>query len=167
MFKLREMLQALQQAEVDFVVVGGVAASAHGAAHVTQDLDVCYSRAPDNLGRLVQAVAPYRPRLRTRGVPEGLPFLWDVETLRRGLHFTLQTRLGDLDLLAEIPGLGTYERLRAHSVSLPLYGSEVLVLDLENLIRAKEATGREKDRRQLPELQSLLALRRQQRREDG
>ena len=41
MFKLREMLQMLQRAEIDFIVVGGVAASAHGSAHVTQDLDVC------------------------------------------------------------------------------------------------------------------------------
>ncbi len=75
MFRLKELVQALQAAEVDFVIVGGVAMSAHGSAHVTQDLDVCYSRAPDNLERLVQALALLKPRLRVEGEPEGLPFL--------------------------------------------------------------------------------------------
>ena len=108
MFRLKKLVQALQAAEVDFVIVGGVAMSAHGSAHVTQDLDVCYSRAPDNLERLVQALALLKPRLRVEGEPEELPFLWDAETLRRGLNFTLMTHHGDVDLLGEVSGLGAY-----------------------------------------------------------
>ena len=106
MFRLTKLVQALQEAEVDFVVVGSMAMSAHGSAHATQNLELCYRRAPDNLERLVQALAPLKPRLRVEGEPEGLPFLWDAETLRRGLNFTLLTHHGDVDLLgwARYPG---------------------------------------------------------------
>jgi len=72
-------LTALAKANVTFVVVGGYAAMLLGSALVTQDLDICYERTPENMERLVSALSPYRPRLR--GAPEGLPFLFDVQTL--------------------------------------------------------------------------------------
>ena len=75
----------------------GVAATIHGSARVTQDLDIVYARTPENFARLVAALAPHAPYLR--GAPPGLPFRWDAETIRRGLNFTLTTTLGDVDLL--------------------------------------------------------------------
>jgi hypothetical protein len=97
-------VQALCDAGVDFVVIGGLAATLHGSAQVTYDLDICYSRALANLHRLIDALAPFHPR--PRGIPFGLPFVWDAATLRNGTVFTLQTDLGEIDLLAEVTGLG-------------------------------------------------------------
>ena len=167
MFRLKELVQALQEAEVDFVIVGGVAMSTHGSAHVTQDLDVCYSRAPDNLERLVRALAPLKPRLRVESEPEGLPFLWDAETLRRGLNFTLMTHHGDVDLLGEVSGLGAYEEVRRSAEHIELFGKEIWVLGLPGLIASKQAAARPRDLRQIPELRALLALKEKERSERG
>lgn len=65
------------------------------------DLDVVYERSADNLNRLVEALGPLSPYLR--GAPPGLPFAFDVATLRRGLNFTLVTTLGDIDCWAKSP----------------------------------------------------------------
>ncbi|SPE33479.1 conserved hypothetical protein [Candidatus Sulfopaludibacter sp. SbA3] len=90
------------------------------------------------------------------GFPEGLPFVWDDVTLRNRSQFTLATDLGDIDLLAEISGVGTFEQVREHSIQVDAFDRSVWTLDLRTLIRAKRAAGREKDLRVLPELESLL-----------
>ena len=69
--------------EIDFVVIGGVAAAIYGSSIVTHDLDICYARAAPNLEKL--AVALVTVNARVRGAPEGLPFILDAETLRHGL----------------------------------------------------------------------------------
>lgn len=74
------LLRALASAGVEYILVGGAAATAHGAARLTLDLDVVYRRSDDNLERLARALAPYQPYLR--GAPPGLPFVWDAATLR-------------------------------------------------------------------------------------
>jgi hypothetical protein len=148
------LLRMLKEAGVDFIVVGGVAAVAHGSARLTQDLDVVYSRAPQNIRRLAAALAPHAPYLR--GAPSGLPFRWSEETIRRGLNFTLTTASGDLDVLGEIAGGGDYEALLPHTVALELFGMECLCLDLECLIRVKRAAGRPRDLEAVAELEALL-----------
>jgi len=147
----------LVDAGVEVIVVGGLAAQAHGAARLTQDADFLYRRTPDNIERLASALAPYSPYLR--GAPPGLPFVFDVGTIKRGLNFTLRTTLGDLDLLGEMAGGGTYEEVKPHTVSLSVFGRQILVLDLPALIRAKRAAGRPKDLEAIAELEALLAER--------
>jgi predicted nucleotidyltransferase len=155
---LEQLLQILHAAEVKFVLIGGLAAIAHGAETVTGDVDICYARDRDNLERLVQALAPVHPRLR--GVPPDLPFRLDFPTLRAGLNFTLTTDLADLDLLGEVLGLGGYDAVYAASEEIEMSGFRYSVITLEGLIRAKRAAGRPKDLRALYELEALLALRR-------
>ena len=103
------LLRALADGRVDFILVGGVAARAHGSARLTQDLDVVYARSAENIERLALALAPLAPYLR--GAPPGLPFRIDAPTIRRGLNFTLTTALGDLDLLGD-PGVERVNPLR-------------------------------------------------------
>lgn len=148
------LLRLLVGAEVDFLVVGGVAAIAHGSARLTQDLDLVYERSDENLVRLVGCLAPEEPYLR--GAPPGLPFRWTVATLRNGLNFTLTTRRGDIDLLGEITGGGDYAALLPHTVELELFGLRCRFLDLEWLVRTKRAAGRPKDLELLAELEALL-----------
>ncbi len=146
-------LSVLRDAEVEFVIIGGVAGSAHGSPSVTYDLDICYERSPANLHRLSKALAPYHPRLR--GAPEGVPFRFDAPTLKHGLNFTLTTDLGDLDLFGEVAGIGKYADARALSVALRVFGRSCRVLSLEALIRSKRASGRAKDLMVLPELEAM------------
>ncbi len=153
MVNLEKLMTCLVNNQVKFVVIGGVAATVHGSAYVTYDLDVCYGRDAENLARLVKALAPYHPQLR--GVPDDLPFFWDERTLRRGLNFTLTTDLGDIDLLGEVAGIGVFEQVLDSSILLELFGVECAVLSLKALIEAKRAAGRPKDLMILPELEAL------------
>jgi len=148
------LLGALTRAEVEFIVVGGAAATAHGAARLTQDLDVVYARSDENLARMEHALATHHPYLR--GAPEGLPFVWDTPTIRRGLNFTLTTDLGDIDFLGEIVGGGRYEDLLPHSVTVEIFGIKCRVLGLRKLIEVKRAAGRPKDLEAIAELEQLL-----------
>ncbi|MEZ5356103.1 MAG: hypothetical protein R2762_26000 [Bryobacteraceae bacterium] len=109
MTDFRLLLDALTGAGVDFVLVDRAAAIAHGSTRLTLDLDIVYSRTPEKIAKVAQALAPYSPYLR--GVPPGLPFRLDPETIQRGLTFTLTTSLGQIDLLGEIAGGGFHALL--------------------------------------------------------
>jgi hypothetical protein len=135
-------------------VIGGLAATFHGSAQITYDLDICYSRAASNLRQLSQALAPFHPR--PRGFSEDLPFIWDEATLRNGSLFTLITDLGEIDLLGEVLGLGSYAEVKSRSIVVEAYGCRISTLDLRGLIQAKRAAGRDKDMYALAELESLL-----------
>jgi hypothetical protein len=147
-------LQVLTDAGVEFVVIGGVSAVLHGSSVLTFDVDICYSRATSNLRHLVAGLAPFHPR--PRGFSEGLPFIWDEVTLRNAALLTLLTDLGEIDLLAEVAGLGAWEEVKARSIIVEAFDRRIFILDLPSLIRAKRAAGREKDLAALPELESLL-----------
>jgi predicted nucleotidyltransferase len=155
------LLRVLGTAHVEFIVVGGVAAIIHGSAHVTYDLDIVYHRTPENLERLAAALQPIEPYLR--GAPPGLPFRLDPATLRRGLNFTLTTTLGDLDLLGEIVGGGTFDQLQTDAETVLVGELPVRHVSLPRLIALKRAAGRPKDFDMLAGLEALLEERERQR----
>ncbi|MFL6228684.1 MAG: hypothetical protein ACJ741_07880 [Pyrinomonadaceae bacterium] len=153
MIQVETTLRLLTRHQVEFVIVGGVAISAHGSAYLTYDLDVAYARSRDNLKRLADALAPYHPR--PRDFAPNLPFAWDERTLQQGANFTLTTDLGNIDLLGEVTGLGDFDQVRAQSVVMTLFDVQCHVLSLDALIAAKRAAGRTKDLLVLPELEAL------------
>ena len=153
MTDFESLLKTLAGNGVEFILVGGLAARAHGSARSTQDVDVVYSRSASNLERLQQALSDHAPYLR--GAPPGLPFRWDIETLAAGLNFTLTTDLGALDLLGEIAGGGAYQDLLPCTVSLDLFGIRCPCLDLDTLIATKRAAGRPRDFETIAELEAL------------
>ncbi len=159
MLQLDKLLTTLDDANVQFVVIGGIAAIAQGVTYYTEDFDICYSRTPDNLQKLSEALQPLSPYLR--GAPEGLPFTLDVAMLQSGLNFTLVTDFGDVDLLGEVSGLGQFEQVKANAERVEYEGFDVWVLTLEGLAAAKRASGRPKDLRLLPEIEVLLLERNQ------
>jgi hypothetical protein len=155
-FRPGVILRSLIAHEIRFIVVGGLAAQAHGSPSLTGDLDICYARDGENLARLaatLQELVAVR-----RGLPVDTPRLptLDARTLRAGGLFTLTTSAGDFDLLANPDPDLDYERLRATAVSTKVAGEPVLVASLDALISMKRAAGRPKDR---IELEILGALR--------
>lgn len=149
-----KLLPTLVHAGVEFILVGGVAGVVHGAARLTYDVDLVYGRSRHNYERLVAALLPHQPYLRD--APPGLPFTLDLQTLRNGLNFTLTTALGDLDLLGEVAGGGTYESLLPHSVEVEAFGVIFRCVNLPKLIELKRAAGRPKDFEAIAELETLL-----------
>jgi hypothetical protein len=153
MTDFEQLIGALVGAEVEFLVVGGLAATVHGSARLTQDVDVVYARSEANIARLVAALRPHKPYLR--GAPAGLPFEWSTATVQRGLNFTLTTSVGDIDVLGEIVGGGPYEALAEHTIEVDLFGHACRCLDLPTLIATKRAAGRPRDLEAVAELEAL------------
>jgi len=147
------LLRLLVENKVEFIIVGGAAATAHGSARLTLDLDVVYRRTTENITRMVDALKSIQPYLR--GAPPGLPFDWSAPTVQKGLNFTLVTTLGALDLLGEIVGGGGYEQLRPETIEVEIAGVTCLCLNLERLITVKRAAGRPKDLEVVAELQQI------------
>jgi len=147
------LLKTLLDSEVEFILVGGLAATAHGSPRFTQDVDVVYRRTPENLQRLATALSGHAPYLR--GAPPDLPFRWDAPTIQRGLNFTLTTDIGDIDFLGEIAGGGSYEEVLPFAETKPLFDLAVVCLGLRKLIEVKRAAGRPKDFEAIAELEVI------------
>ncbi len=147
------ILRQLNEHHVDYVLIGGLALIAHGAAYITKDLDICYGRNEENFAALVNALSAFHPYLR--GVPPGLPFRLDVPTMRAGLNFTLTTDLGDIDLLGEVSGVGGYEQALEKSIEKRVQDLPVRVLSIDGLIAAKKAAARPRDLDHLRTLEEL------------
>jgi len=150
-------IEALVRAEVRFVVIGGVAAGLHGMQRATFDLDICYDPSADNRARLAGVLQGWKAYLR--GADAGLPFTMDAKQLQITPVLTLTTSVGDLDVMGRVSGVGEYADVLASSVEAQVGGVTFRILDLPGLIKAKRATGRRKDRDQLPDLEALLELR--------
>jgi len=115
MTDFKALLRVLSESGVEFILVGGVAATVHGSTRLTADVDVVYERRRPNLDRLALALTPYHPYLR--GAPPGLPFRWDAQTLERGLNFTLTT-----DLIVETSWGTDLGKVLNHGTTQPLAG---------------------------------------------
>lgn len=151
-FDPRSLIAVLNRHEVRYVVIGGIAAGVQGAIWATFDLDICYDRSLANLDRLAAALADVEAR--PVGLPLGVAAQLDARSLRAGDWWTLDTRLGRLDLLGQpAPGIG-YDTLVATARTFS--GAErYLVASIDDLIRMKAAANRPKDRLQLDLLKAV------------
>jgi predicted nucleotidyltransferase len=155
-FQPEEILIRLLGRGIRFVLIGGLAAQAHGSPSITRDLDICYSRDKDNLMRLASVLEDLMAV--RRGLPPDAPMMpkLDARTLRAGGLFTLTTRFGDFDLLATPDPDLDFEILERSATTIEVLGKPVPVASLDDLIAMKRAAGRPKDR---VELEILGALR--------
>ena len=151
------ILEALGARQIRFVLVGGVAASIHGSARFTNDIDICYDTAADNVDRLVVLLAEWQAYLR--GVEPGSPFILDARTFRTTPFLTLTSTMGAIDLLDHVPGVGSYRDALASSEIVRMGSLEFRALTLDALIASKKAARRKKDLEHLIELEAMLALR--------
>lgn len=147
------LLHRLARANVEFIVIGGVAARAHGSPTVTVDLDICYQRIPSNLDALAAVLQELHASLR--GADPNLAFKIERRTLELGDHFTLTTDVGPLDCLGTPSGTNGFPELALHAVTLDIDGIPVKFAALEDLIRMKRAAGRPKDRIEIEVLEAL------------
>ena len=157
-FRLGSLLRLLTEADVDFVVVGGVAVVLQASPRFTRDLDICYAPSQDNLERLGKVLVDIRATLR--GIDEDVSFVPDERTLRRTQMLTLSTREGDIDLLVDPGGSPGYDALRDRADRMDLDGIMVAIASVEDMIAMKRAAGRPQD---LVDLEALEVARRRRR----
>jgi predicted nucleotidyltransferase len=154
--KLVEIAELLQRHGVEFMVIGGQAATLLGSPIPTFDIDLCYRRTSENLVRLAEALKALHPTLR--GAPPDLPFRLDAQSLALGANFTFNTDQGPLDLLGWVEPLGTYEELLPRAERIPLGPIQLLTISLDDLIAIKRYIGRPKDKAALFQLEALKQL---------
>ncbi|MEP7008986.1 MAG: DUF6036 family nucleotidyltransferase [Acidobacteriota bacterium] len=155
-FQPEEILRVLDRHGVEYVVIGGIAATLHGSILSTSDLDICPARNPENLVRLASALKEIVAKIRIADAPEGLPFGFDAGLLARMDLLNLVTRYGDFDLSFTPAGTTGYEDLVSGAIQVDLEAVIVPVASLEDVIRSKRAAGRPKDLQALPTLENLL-----------
>jgi predicted nucleotidyltransferase len=159
--RLEALLGRLARAEVDFVVVGGVAVAFQGYGRATKDLDITYATDRDNLGRLAAVLVAVHARLR--GVAEDVPFVADERTLARTRLLTLDTDDGGLDLLARPPGAPRYATMRDRADRVDLDGLVIAIAALDDLLAMKRAAGRPQDLIDIDALEVARRMRAQSR----
>lgn len=157
-FEPQEIFATLERHRVRYVLVGGVAAILHGAPHVTTDVDVVPEEGRDNLERLSAALKELNARIRIAGEAEGVPFDHSA-SLSRVRIWNLVTDHGNLDITFVPSGTRGYDDLVRDVETIAVRGILVPVASLADVIRSKEAAGREKDRLVLPVLRRLLEMR--------
>jgi hypothetical protein len=150
---LESLLGRVIQAGVEFVVVGGFAAVAHGVSLPTQDIDVCCRFTPENLLKLQGAIADLHPVHRM--VPSRPSLSLTAEACAGLRNLYLDTDWGQLDCLGEVLGVGDYQEVVAQSVPVELAGEVCRILSIDALIRAKEAMGRQRDREAALQLRAI------------
>jgi hypothetical protein len=150
-----KLFQVLAHHRVDYVLIGGLAATLHGSSALTNDADICPDPSPENRERLAAALRDIRARVRTEAEPDGVRFSVDADFLRRTQLVNLTTRYGDFDIAFQPAGSGGYQDLVSDAIELEIDGTLVRVASLANIIRSKEIANRPKDRATLPILYAL------------
>lgn len=145
--------------KVDFIVIGGLAALAHGSNIPTRDVDITPERSAANLKRLSDALDELGASVRVDSVEGGLPFSHDAESLAAARTWNLLTDAGDLDIAIVPDGTEGYDDLVRDAVSVSVLGVRVRIASLADVIRSKQAANRPKDQRVLPVLREILASR--------
>ncbi len=156
----KALLSRLKEQEVEFVIIGGVCGVLHGASLVTLDLDICCRFGRENLRRIEAAVKDLRPRHRLTA--NKLPLELTDQLCDRLKNIYLTTDMGILDCMSKVTGVGTYDEVLKQSVSHSLSYGEFRMLNLDALIAAKVAMGRERDLDAVKLLQAIKERRDQQ-----
>lgn len=162
-FSPERILAVLVEHEVDFVLIGGLAAVAHGSPLLTEDVGITPEVSEANLDRLARALRALEARVRHPDIPEGLPFSCDATSLAAAIFWNLTTPYGDLDISFTPAGTAGFSSLLSESALLSFRGVTVRLASLDAVVRSKAAADRPKDHRALPVLRELLAQQRERR----
>ena len=150
---LESLLERLIRSNMEFVVVGGFAAVAHGVSLLTQDIDICCRFTPENLLKLQESIADLHPVHRM--THKRLALNLNERNCAGLKNLYLDTDYGQLDCLGEILAIGGYEDILQHSVAVRLPFGQVRILDLKALIKAKKAMNRPRDREAVMQLEAI------------
>ena len=152
-----QLLKRLADHGVRFVLIGGYAAMFHGAELTTQDVDVCAPMDVDNLSRIIAALRGLQPTFRFH--LKRIPLHEDAESLLGVRNIYLRTDLAFLDILGEVAGVGSFTEVLARSINRPFYGFDLNIIDIDALIDAKRAAGRDKDVAAIVQLEAVKKVR--------
>ena len=153
------LFTTLARHQVAYVLIGALAARLQGFPRMTADADITPARDRENLERLAAALSELNARVYTEAVPEGLAFDCSVAMLERGEMWNLVTAAGRLDIAFVPSGTEGFDDLVGDAVRFDVYGVELLVASLNDIVRSKEAADRPQDRQDVVIIREMLRSR--------
>ena len=150
---LSALLKGLNEAGVEFIVVGGMAAVVQGAPITTFDLDIVHRQTDENIKKLIKFLKSIDAYLRR---PDDKLIRPDERDFYSEGHVLLTTCLGPLDVLAVIEKNLGFDDLLPNSVKIEFQGHKVYVLNLETIVALKRESKDPKDQYRLPILEETL-----------
>jgi len=153
-FEPDRIMQVLAKQGVNCIFIGGMAAYLQGSPIPTEDVDIVPEAKADNLARLSKALKVLDAKVR--GGDEALTFDHDANSLAAAKIWNLTTKYGDLDITFTPSGTQGYDDLKRDAIEVTIRGATVRLAALVDIVRSKEAAGRDKDRRALPILRELV-----------
>lgn len=161
-FRPQRILEILAKHQVDFILIGGVASTIHGAPFITVDLDVVPALETSNLDRLATALLELKAILRDENTKDGAEIKFDGRMLKRVIpdigFLRFDTKYGFLDIIYRPAGTQGFRDLAKSALPQDAGSVQVQVASLEDVIRSKQAAGRPRDLEQLPTLRRLLEM---------
>lgn len=157
-FDVDAIVQTLVRHNVIFIVVGGFAAITQGSPIPTRDIDVVPANDGENWARLSSALTELEAKVRAVDLDEPLPFNHDAHSLAASRMWNLTTKYGDLDITQVPSGTQGFDDLKRDALEVEVGGVRICVASLADIVRSKEAAGRDKDRLALPVLRELVAM---------
>jgi hypothetical protein len=148
-----DLLVRLVQADVHFVVIGGLALGSWGVVRGTKDCDIVPDPTPENLDRLARLAAEHGGHVQL-----GESLLGSERSIAAllcgGERTLIATQLGDLDVVQGLEGVLSYAELRSRAIDVEMAGVTIAICALEHLRTMKQAAGRPRD---LVDLEDLSA----------
>jgi predicted nucleotidyltransferase len=146
-----QLLRRLSEADVEFVLIGGLAVNAWGVVRGTKDVDIVVAPDTENLKRVAAVAAEVNGQVQT-----GESFLSSQPSiagqLACGEQVAIETDLGRLDIVQGLDGVPAYEELQARATDTEVLGVRVAVCSIEDLKSMKRAAGRARDLADLEDL---------------
>lgn len=153
------LIRTLARHEVKYILIGALAARLQGFPRATADADITPAPDAQNRDRLAAALRELDARVYTEGTPAGLPFDCSGDTLDRSHLWNLVTAAGRLDIAFRPSGTEGYDDLARRAVRFEVFGVELLVAAIEDIIRSKEAADRPQDRQDVALMREILRRR--------
>ena len=154
-FDPARIFETLDRHGVDYLTIGAWAVIAHGYVRATADIDFVARLDAQNMSRLATVLLELNARLRGLDAEKLDIDPTDPQVLMTGASFTMDTDAGPLDFLNDVPGSADYDAMRSRARQAVAGGVTVWVVGYEDLIRMKEASGREQDLLDIHQLRDL------------
>ncbi len=161
-FDPERLIRVLASHGVKYVLIGTLAARLQGFPRLTADADITPAVDKENLSCLAAALRELDARIYTENLPAGVPFDLDATLLGRAQIWNLVTSAGRLDIALTPSGTEGYDDLLTGAVRFEVFGIELMVACLEDIIRSKEAADRPQDRQDVIILREMLKRRSEQ-----
>lgn len=152
---LEKLAEALNRHNVKWVLVGGMAVMLYGADYLTSDCDLATEKSVENLKRLKVALEELQAR-PVRASAEG-PFELDLSVLMSPFMH-LKTEAGPVDIINRLPNIESFQALFDNSLLVEVEGVQIRIASVEDLIKLKTGTNRDRDQMHIAMLNTLVEM---------